>query len=324
MHFTVIIATRNRAALVRRAVESVLRQSSSDWDMVLVNDGSDDEHLAGLAALDRMLGDRARRIDLPRRVAGHGPSHALNAGAAVARGDYLCFLDDDDEWIDDDHLVRLARVIAGQPAPPDLLLANQHAWRGGAEVPGAVWIEDLLARAVPTLAADATGAYRATAAQLLRATGFAHVNTITIRRDFFAHLGGFDESLRYEGDRDFYLRAIDQATTILHLPEVVARHNIPDPAMRTNMSTIFSGLEKRLFQLRLLDKAILFSRQPALRRYARRHKTYILKHIAMESAAMGAHRAALFYALEAASAGFTLRWTGYTLFLLLRRLLRPE
>lgn len=320
--FTVVIATRNRPVLVCRAVESVLRQDCADWELVLVNDGSDEAHLPALAALAQHIGPRGRRHDLPRRARGHGQSYALNEGAALAQGDYICFLDDDDEWIDDGHLSRLARVIDGQAVPPDLLLANQQACRDGVPEQRPVWLEDLPARAAPPLRADATGAFPVTPAQLLCATGFGHLNTTTIRRGVFERIGGLDEGLRYENDRDFYLHAIDQSDIILYLDHVVSRHHIPDPAARANLSTVVSDLEKRVQQLRLLDKANLFARQPAVRAYARRHKAYTLKRIATEAARMGAHRTAAFYALQAAGAGFTLRWAGYTLWLLLRALIR--
>jgi glycosyltransferase involved in cell wall biosynthesis len=323
MRFTIIVATRNRPVLAREAVESVLRQDCTDWEMVLVNDGSDDVHLDGLAGLDRLLGPRARRIDLPQRSRGHGQSLALNTGAAAARGEYLCFLDDDDVWTDDGHLSRVARAIDAQPAAPDLVLANQLAYRNAVPVTGAVWIEDLLARAGKPLVPDAAGAYAVTPADLLRCTGFAHVNATTIRRAHFERIGGLDETIRYECDRDFYLRAIDQAGTILYLPEVMARHNIPDAKAGTSMSTMLNTLDKLLFQLRVLDKAILFSRHAEIRAHARQHKVYALKKIAQETAGK-APGAASFYAQEAALTGFNLRWSAYALFLRLRRMLRPE
>jgi glycosyltransferase involved in cell wall biosynthesis len=59
---------------------------------------------------------------------GHGPGFALNFGAGLARGDYLCFLDDD-QWTDPDHLSRAAGVIVGSAEPIDLLPANQRAYR---------------------------------------------------------------------------------------------------------------------------------------------------------------------------------------------------
>ena len=65
---------------------------------------------------------------------GHGQGFALNFGAGQARGDYLCFLDHDDQWTAPDHLGRAAGVIVGSAEPIDLLLANQRAYRDNVPV----------------------------------------------------------------------------------------------------------------------------------------------------------------------------------------------
>jgi glycosyltransferase involved in cell wall biosynthesis len=92
---------------------------------------------------------------------GHGQGFALNFGAGQARGDYLCFLDDDDQWTDPDHLGRAAGVIVGSAEPIDLLLANQRAYRDNVPVPGVIWIEDLKDRLLDEPAA--AGAYTVSA-----------------------------------------------------------------------------------------------------------------------------------------------------------------
>ena len=322
MRFTVLIATRNRPALVRVAIESVLRQSSSDWDMVLINDGSDSQYDAALQDLDLMLGGRCRRMNLVQRMQGHGQSYALNAGAAVAKGDYLCFLDDDDEWTDNDHLTRIAQIIDAQAEPPNLLLSNQAAYRDGVAVSSMIWIEDLLDRAIRPMSPGPAGGYAVTPFDLLQCTGFAHVNATIIRAAHFAQMAGFDETIRYECDRDFFLRAIDSAGSILYLPDVVSRHNIPNAQAKTSMSTMLTNLEKFLFQIRVLDKAILYSRHAAIQQHARQHKVHVLKKLTTALAGAGRYDLALFFGLETALIGFNLRWAGYAILLRLRLMLQ--
>ena len=53
------------------------------------------------------------------------------------------------------------------------------------------------------------------------------------------------------------------------------------------MSTAESELSKRLYQLRVLDKAVLFATRPELRRYAMRHRVYVLEYIAREATLAG-------------------------------------
>jgi glycosyltransferase involved in cell wall biosynthesis len=85
---SVILPTRNRAALLPRAVRSVLNQSYVSWELVVVDDGSEDETPTLMAA---MSDPRVRTV----RQRYRGTSAARNAGLAVASGDYVTYLDDD-------------------------------------------------------------------------------------------------------------------------------------------------------------------------------------------------------------------------------------
>jgi glycosyltransferase involved in cell wall biosynthesis len=105
--FSVVVATRNRPALFRQALESVLAQSCRDIEIIVVNDGSASEHQQ---AYDAIMGavdpGRVRAFALMPRSQGHGGSFARNFGATKATAPYLCALDDDDMWTDPDHLSR--------------------------------------------------------------------------------------------------------------------------------------------------------------------------------------------------------------------------
>jgi glycosyltransferase involved in cell wall biosynthesis len=88
---SVIVPTRNRRHLIARAITSVQRQSMSDWELVVVDDASDDD----TAQLVRELGDPAVRVV---RLDTQGErSAARNRGLAEARAEAVLFLDDDDE-----------------------------------------------------------------------------------------------------------------------------------------------------------------------------------------------------------------------------------
>lgn len=292
MNFTALLPTRNRPALLQRALASVLAQLVEGLEIVVIDDGTEGSFAAPLAAIEAACDRRVRFLHLPRSPRGHGPGHAVNAGAAQARGHYLCFLDDDDEWTDPHYLASAAGLIAGPGPAPDLLLFDQVACANGQRVERTIWIENLRQVLPPSVQPGPDGAWRVDAAMLLRAHGFCHGNTTIVRRAFFTELGGFDAALRYEQDRDFYLRAIDRARTILYVPRSVARHNIPDPARRDNMSTLVSDIEKRSFQATLLKKSIRSAQQKAVRRYARRHYGYTLKHLATSLYQAGRYRQA--------------------------------
>src|SRR4051795_10366057 len=89
---TVIIPTRNRPDHATRAVRSALGQVGVDCDVVVVDDGSDAETAARLAALD---GDR---VTVLRHPVSLGLSTARNAGIAAVDSRWVAFCDDDDLW----------------------------------------------------------------------------------------------------------------------------------------------------------------------------------------------------------------------------------
>ena len=88
---SVIVPTYNRSAAVRNAVESVLAQTFSDLEVIVVDDGSSDD--TG-KILGESFGDRIRYY----AQANQGASTARNKGIAEARGEWIAFLDSDDLW----------------------------------------------------------------------------------------------------------------------------------------------------------------------------------------------------------------------------------
>lgn len=90
---SVIIPTYNRARLAERAIGSVRRQTFRDFELIVVDDGSDDETAETLAR----FGSEIRVIAQENR----GVSAARNSGLGAAHGELLAFLDSDDEWLPD-------------------------------------------------------------------------------------------------------------------------------------------------------------------------------------------------------------------------------
>lgn len=318
--FSVILATRDRPALFAEALRSVLAQDFADIEIVVVNDGSREEHrVAYEAALAAVHGDGrpVRAHWLVHRPRGHGQSYSLNYGAAYAKGAYLCFLDDDDTWTDTGHLSRAARALRGSGTNADLYMTNQAAYRNESRQPGPIWIEGLAARLVQRgIVAHEGGAFPVAIADLIAVPGFCHLNTLIVSRSLYDAVGGMDEAIRWECDRDLFLRLIDRAEgTMLHHPAVVARHNIPDPSKGASMTTSLAALDRWLYQLRVLDKASLFARHPPIRAHGRQHKVYALKRIAEELYRSGRWTDAAFYAREALWIGFNPKWFAFAAYL---------
>ncbi len=108
---TVYIPTRNRLELLNRAVQSCLKQSFADFEIIIVDDASDAPVRAGVAKLAE-LDERIRvlQLDTPQ-----GACAARNLAIAQAQGKYLTGLDDDDEFMPQ-RLQRLLTVFQSHPS----------------------------------------------------------------------------------------------------------------------------------------------------------------------------------------------------------------
>lgn len=112
---SVVIPTHNRAALVQRAVASVLAQSYSGWEILVIDDHSSEDIATAVGNLPvRLLRTEAR-----------GVSAARNTGIRAARGSHIAFLDSDDEWLPQ-KLEQQMNYIAEHPST--LLVHCNEQW----------------------------------------------------------------------------------------------------------------------------------------------------------------------------------------------------
>lgn len=118
---SVVIPTRNRPELVLRAVASVAGQTYRELEVIVVIDGPDS---ATEAVLSAFADSRLRVLVLPES---RGGSDARNAGIAAAKGEWVAFLDDDDEWLPE----KLDRQLKHSAARPELpvFIASQFIER---------------------------------------------------------------------------------------------------------------------------------------------------------------------------------------------------
>jgi glycosyltransferase involved in cell wall biosynthesis len=318
--FSVVIPTRNRPELLARAIRSVRMQEGVSFELIVVDDGTLPPHANALAAMRAQFCANESMVSLPARDLGHGPSFAMNEGVNRARYPYICFLDDDDEWIDTHYLARAADIITASAGRPDVIYFQQRAQRhDGTVVQTPVWLEGLQG----VLASNplAGGGYLVDAHFLLRTNNHCHFNSTIILQEFFDRIGGLNEGLRYENDRDFYLRSIDAADRIFYAPFVVSLHNVPDKAVQNNMSTLYSQREKWLYQASLFNRNALTARHPAIRRLCRKQFGYTMKKIALSLAEEKRFRDAFRFARLGYAWGSGAAWAGMTAYLGARALL---
>ncbi len=312
--FSIIIPTRNRPEIVSVAVNSVLAQSFTDYEIIVVDDGSE----RGLSTEDMNLSvnpsDRLTIVNLERRNRGRGPSYARNVGVWSSSGTYCAFLDDDDEWICEEHLARAFAAIGARNGDMTLYLSNQEAYSAATGTTDNLWLYPLGEMLADSNRA-ADGCYQVSADDLIRCGGFSHLNTTIVRRELFDSVGGLDEYISYEEDLDFYLRVIDKAEMILFNPEIVSRHYIPDRTKKDNASTSVDALGKLNIRQFILTKNMLSAQHQSIVQYCLEYTVSTYKNMAEACLAQGDFRQAAQFARRGLGASFSFKWFLYCLFL---------
>lgn len=106
---SIVLCTYNRASLLPRAIQSVLRQSYHEWELIIIDDGSTDSTRRIVKSM--ITDDRRIRYSYQQNT---GLALARNAGLKKAAGEFITFIDSDDEYADD-HLLRRVRYLTTHP-----------------------------------------------------------------------------------------------------------------------------------------------------------------------------------------------------------------
>ena len=205
LHASVCIPTRNRRSLLLQTLQALDRQSlpHSRFEVIVADDGSTDGTLDDVAALP--TGYRMSHV----LSGGRGSAAARNAAANVAAGDVLVFLDDD------------------QLASAGLLEAHLQAHRAN----GVVLVQGFSPMAEPLPRRGTSMIYeRSLRSTIGAATAAAGQGggiwglNISVRRQTWAEIGGYDESLGRSQDLDFGLRVAALGVPFVFEPRALAHH----------------------------------------------------------------------------------------------------
>jgi glycosyltransferase involved in cell wall biosynthesis len=92
---SVIVPTYNRSELLPRAINSILNQTFKDFELIIVDDGSTDN----TKKIIEKYSENDSRIKYIYQENSGGPPRPKNTGIKIAKGNYIAFLDSDDEWL---------------------------------------------------------------------------------------------------------------------------------------------------------------------------------------------------------------------------------
>ncbi|MEX0785512.1 MAG: glycosyltransferase family A protein, partial [Dehalococcoidia bacterium] len=189
----VVIPTYNRARVLGRALESVLAQTLPPDEIIVVDDGSDDDTAD---VVERFEDAQIIYIALAQR---RRAAHARNIAIERARGEWIAFLDSDDEWLPGKLEAQMARAGDG---------VSVIACKTYRKEAGSTWIDpkgdlaegDALVQLLQGMKTPTTSAY-------------------VIRRSALLDVRGFDESFRSSEDYDLLVRLAQAGYRFAAVPE---------------------------------------------------------------------------------------------------------
>src|SRR5262245_35235747 len=170
---SVIIPTHNRAHFLRGAIFSVLNQTFQDFEIIIVDDASNDTTSQVVGSFDD------KRLRYVRHETNKGGSAARNTGILASKSEYIAFLDDDDEWLPE-KLAKQMDVLIG--SPPEV----------GCVYTGYIWVDRVSSRVLSQYSPTKRGNLFH---DLLASNCVGGTSSILLKRDCLRKVGLFDESL---------------------------------------------------------------------------------------------------------------------------------
>jgi len=273
---SVVIPAYNRVGTIGLAVESVLRQTWRDFELIVVDDGSTDGTRDAVRAIDD---PRLRLVETPHNM---GASTARNLGIDAARGEWVAFQDSDDEWLPlklEKQMARLLAPGAGYVAAYCGMIVLGRMGIAYGTGPGTAQ-HRVTTRYIP--AQDEAEIEGDLVLPLLRRS-LISTQTLVARRDLLIEIGGFDPELRSLIDWDCVLRLAPRGPIACVDEPLVLQRFSPNSITRDRTRTIVS-------QIRIAQKhAALFDRYPQV--HARHH--YVIAGAQQQGGDLAAARASL-------------------------------
>jgi glycosyltransferase involved in cell wall biosynthesis len=186
--FSVIITTFNRAKLLKRALDSLTKQTEEDWEAIIIDDGSTDNTKEGI--LSFLF--RFHNIGYVFHQQNRGSGYSKNEGLKQSSGEYVTFLDSDDEYLPEHLSIRKKILIEN----PDIDL-----FHGGVKIIGNPYVPDI----------ENPG-------KLIHIDNCIIGGTLFIKREQSLEIGGFPD-MRFGEDYEFYQRALKNKFKIMKTEE---------------------------------------------------------------------------------------------------------
>jgi len=266
---SVIIPTHNRSLLLQRAIYSVLNQTYSELECIVVDDGSNDETQEVINSFED---NRLKYFQYEEKK---GASAARNIGIRNAQGELIAFLDDDDEWLST-KLEKQVPHLQGLPEKFGLV----YCWMDYYDANN-----KLIHEYHPVLKGYVFP-------QVLDAQRLGGCPTLLVKRSVIDEVGGFDESLPRGNDGDF-IRRVCRKFKVEFIPEVLVRVNVGHGNQRIGSNN------KESIKNAIKGEKIKFSKFHKELNALPEQKSNIYTHIGNHYAALRHFKSAFRYYLKA-------------------------
>jgi PST family polysaccharide transporter len=226
--FSVVIAAYEAGTTLGNAIGSVLAQTRQDFEVIVVDDGSNDD----TAAVAARFAAEDARVKLHRQD-NEGPSAARNRGIALARGEYVSMLDSDDLWLPD-YLAEMGQALERDAHAG---LAYTDAWI--LEEASGRFLKATTAMlrghpSAPTLPHDKL------VAELLQ-RNFVF-NSVTVRRAVLEQVGGYDPRLSHAEDYELWLRIAISGFGVVRVAGPLAIWRDREDSLSEDQTAMVEGL----------------------------------------------------------------------------------
>lgn len=212
---SVIIPTYNRVDIISRSIDSVLKQSFINFEIIIVDDRSTDN----TKDVIKKYMDRDRRIRYICNIGQKGPAGARNSGIKAAKGNYVAFLDSDDEW-EDYHLERAIKLMKQTDLNVSFSFWNEKHNINIINLVDSEEIIDKMTEARKCGCIVDCKDYFYTLPSFIQYSIVNlfycfHINTLVFNIDIISKVGYFEENLFTSEDIDFVLRILDNFNVVI-------------------------------------------------------------------------------------------------------------
>lgn len=217
---SIVIPAYNAARYLSETIVSVINQTYTNWELIVVNDGSKDETLS----IAKSFANKDPRIHIIDK-SNSGVSDSRNTGIKVAKGDVLFFLDADDVWNIDNITEKIKRL--NEP--------SCHAVYSACEI-----IDEKSVSFSRFLSGSAN--LRLEDMLLSKGNYTTAPSGIAVKRNVLDKIGGFDTNLSNNADQDFFIRILATGFKIAYIPDTLWKYRMHGNSMSKNVALLEKDL----------------------------------------------------------------------------------